>query len=297
MDFKIEEVSEENQKEKKKSNLPIIIVVIISIIIGLGVFFVSNALFGEKPQKEEPLKPQQLSLTDDNVQILYKYVTYGTNNVRGEKFIKEKNVTLDSFTNSEKFYYALQFADVDDFVATGKLNDKKQKIYLISNETIKKYMQRFFGPTVTYTTDSLITYPFDFSINGQNVGIMTYSEENDGFTTVFDGKEEKKEEVKLVEPYYASLVSATKELDGSYKLVEKIIYTKVEKQDDKYSVSIFKDYENTALLEKVSDLTEEQLKTNPISIEKYKNNASTITYNFKVNSGTLYFSDSSITNS
>lgn len=296
MDFKIEEVSEQ-QKEKKKSKFPIVIIVLVSIIAGLGVFFISNSLFGEKPTKEEPLKPQELKLTDENVKILYGYVTTGPNNVRDEKFIKEKNVTLSTFTNQEKFTYALQFVEVDDFNYTGKLNDNKQKIYIISTSTIKKYMQRFFGPTVTYTTEDTIRYPFDFSINGQNVGTMTYNEADEGFYTIFDGKEEPKEEVSLVKPYYTELVSATKELDGSYKLVEKIIYTKVEKQDDKYSISIFKDYENTALIEKIENQTEETLKENPITLEKYKNNATTITYIFKASAGTLYFYSSSITNS
>ena len=301
MDFKIgdeiEDVENGGVKKNKNDKLPLIIIIAVALVSGLVVFFITNALFGKKePPKEEAPKAQVLSLTEDNVQILYNYVTYGVKNTRGDKFLKEKNVTLDSFTNEEKFYYALQFADVEDFEATGKLNENNKKTYLISNSKIRSYMQRFFGTTVTYTTDDVIKYPFSFRINGQNVGIMTYSEVDEGFITVFDGYEQDEESTGLIEPYYTSLVKAVKELDGSYTLVEKVIYTKVEKQDDNtYNISIYKDYENTQLLETKTNVSEDDLKDEVISIEKYKDNASTITYRFKLSGNILCFNSSTIT--
>ena len=42
-------------------------------------------------------------------------------------------------------------------------------------------MQRYFGNKVTYATNSVITYPFSFRINNQNVGVLTYSIEDDVF--------------------------------------------------------------------------------------------------------------------
>ena len=298
MDFKIGDEIEENpgqQNKQSNSKLPIIIVVVISLLCGLTVFLVSNAIFNKK-EPEVPLVDTPLELTDDNVKILYTYVTYGTNDTRNDKFIKESRVTLDSFSNEERFYYALQFAQPEDFVAAGRVNENKQKVYIISNSTIKSYMQRFFGGQVTYSNTNTIKYPFNFRINGKNVGELTYSDTNDGYETVFTGLEEKEEKTNLVEPYYTELASATKKADGSYELVENVIYTQIIKENDKYTVYIYKDYNHTMLLETKPNQTDEMLKENPIDISNYKDKTSKITYIFKVNGTVLYFDSSTITN-
>ena len=163
MEFKIgdelETEGSEPSKLKVQSKLPLILIIILSLLVGFGVFFVSKSLFGPK-KDPKPAERQKLSLNESNVEILYSYVTYGTKNTRNDKFIKNKEVTLESFTNEEKFYYALQFADVDDFEFNGEMNENNQKIYIISNTKIKNYMTRFFGSKVTYSTDDTITYPF-----------------------------------------------------------------------------------------------------------------------------------------
>ena len=138
---------------------------------------------------------------------------------------------MNSFSNYEKFYYALQFAQVEDFEPTGKVDKDNKKIYNISDAKIRTYMQRFFGGAVTYNNSITLTYPFSFSINGQNVGIMTPNTTTGGLDTIFDGVELPKEK-ELVEPYYADLVAAYKEVDGTYRLEEKIIYTRVEKKEE-----------------------------------------------------------------
>ena len=295
MDFKIgDDITEDNKK--KNSALPIIIIVVMAIIIGLIVFFVSNAIFGVKEPKEETPESTQLSLTDENVKILYQYVTYGIKGERNTKFIKEKNVAIDSFTNEEKFYYALQFAQVEDFETVGRLDEKNRKIYTLSNEKVKEYMQRFFGGSVSYTSDVSIVYPFSFRINGNNVGYLTESQEEDGFDVVFDGLEEDVISNNIVEPYYSELVAAYKEPDGTYRLEEKIIYTEVKEEQGIYTVYIFKDFEKTQIIETKTNQTKEMLANNPINIENYKDKASTITYHFGLYDKMLYFDSSTITN-
>lgn len=298
MDFKIGDEIEDvsNNPKKKNSKLPIIIVVIISLVCGLSVFLISNAFFGKKEPKQPPVVDTQLSLNDDNVQILYAYVTYGTRNKRNDKFLKEQNVTINSFSNQEKFYYALQFAEPEDFTNTGKVDKDNHKIYNISSAKIKNYMQRFFGGQVSYSNNSVITYPFSFQINGQNVGTLTYSIDRDGFDTIFNGLEEDITEEKTVEPYYTELVSATKKADGTYELQEKVIYTETTIADNMYKIEIYKDYEHTMLLETRQNITEEQVKEDPVTIEKYKDRAATITYHFKLNGNVLYFDSSEISN-
>ena len=296
MDFDFNHVSEENKESKKQNNktVSLIISIVIALVVGISVFLVCNALFGKKELPEEPvfLKSTKLSLTEDNVTILYRYVTYGTFNVRGDKFLKG-NVTLDSFSNQEKFYYALQFLQSDDFVNTNKTNSKGLTIYHISGSTIDNYMKRFFGSDVTYSKNSVITYPFDFKLAGQNIGIFTYLESDDVYEVVFDGVEEKE---YIIDPYYGELVEAYKEPDGSYKLIEKVVFTKVEKQENTYTVSIYGDYNHTVLLDTKTGLNEESVKK-AVDVSTYLDKAQTVTYLFGLDGTMLHFSSSSIQNS
>lgn len=299
MDFKIgdelEEVTAESEAAKAKK-IPMAVVIVASLIIGLTVFFISNAIFGSNDKENTPPTSINVPLTDENVKILYDYVTYGIRGTRNDKFIKEQNVTMTSFNNYEKFYYALQFAQVEDFVNTGKLTEQNQKIYNISSAKIKRYMQLFFGNQVTYSTSSQVTYPFSFRINNQNVGTLTYSVERDGFDTVFTGLEEDIVSTNLVEPYYTELTKAKKNSDGSLELTEKIIYTETNKRDNFYDINIYKDYQKTMLLEQKTNITEEMLKQNPINIKDYSEKAATITYKFGLNSTNYYFESSTISN-
>lgn len=290
MDFKIEDNFDENgsSKKKKNSTLSIVIVSIIAIICGISVFVISNALFGKKTPTTTPPKNVSVNLKDDNVSILYDYVTYGVNNTRGDKFVKEKNVTLDSFNNEERFYYALQFCQVEDFTDSKQVNSAGQPIYKLPVTTVKKYMQRFFGNKVTFSTNSVITYTFNFKINEKNVGVLTYNAADDSYDTVFT---ELKEEVpvNVVEPYYTKLVKATRMgKDNSLELEEKVIYTVSQENNGVYTIGIYKDYEHTILLETKQNLTAEQLKENPIKIDNYLTKAATVKYMFKLNKVAYY---------
>jgi hypothetical protein len=282
-------------KNNFNSKLPIIIVVVVSLLCGLCVFFVSNALFGKKTETVVP-ESTEMSIEDEDIQILYQYVTYGVKGTRNDKFIKDQSVKMEDFTNVEKFYYALQFAQAEDFTTTGQLDDENHKIYNISSAKIKTYMQRFFGPQVTYSTSSVITYPFSFRINGMNVGTLTYSSQRNGFDTVFTSFEDDEESDNVVEDYYTTLASATKKSDNSIEINEKIIYTDYSVDDDGYyTIKIYKDYEKTMLLETKTNITADDLKENPIDISKYSEKAATITYVFKANTN-YYFYSSTITN-
>lgn len=303
MEFKIGEdfVEEKNENNKKKDNgvLKLIIIVVVALIIFLLVFFILNSILNPKT-KTEPVQTQtttsqKVSLTNSNVKILYDYVKYSADGgVRYDIFVKNDKVTLGTFSEEEKYYYALQYVQVEDFSYTGKLDDNNNKIYTISNRKIKKYMEYFFGKGVKYSTDLTIKYPFTFSVNEKNVGIMKYNAETSSFDTIFIKEDNVKEEY-IVEPYLGKLVEAYKEADGGYKLVEKLIYVRVKKQDNgKYEVTISKDYNHNNIIESSIDQTEEDLKS--IKIDKYITKAATITYNFKIKetSNILYFYSSEI---
>jgi len=302
MDFKISEdfVEEKNDDNKKKDNgvLKLIVIVVFALIAFILVFLVLNSIFNPKTKstpKTTTVTSEKKPLTESNVKILYDYVTYNANGgVRYDIFVKNKKVNIDTFTEEEKYYYALQYVQVEDFSYTGKQDSNNNKIYTISNRKIKKYMEYFFGKGVKYSTDLTIKYPFSFSINDKNVGIMTYNATTSSFDTVFV-KEEKIEEEYIVEPYLGKLVEAYKETDGGYKLVEKLIYVYVKRQaDGKYEVIISKDYDHKNIIESSTDQTEADLKK--IKIDKYIDKAATITYNFKIKdtSNILYFYSSEI---
>ena len=297
MDFNIGEEVEETEEfgSSKKEKNPTTIIAIVAITVGLIVFLVMNAFFGKKEVPVEVPTDTKLSLSEENVQILYSYVTYGVKNKRYDKFLVENVVTLDSFSNQEKFYYALQFAEAEDFEATGKLNAANKKIYTISDVQVKNYMQRFFGGKVSYTYTDTFAYPFSFRINGQNVGTMTPNERGDGMSVVFDGYEPDVEEA-AVEPYYADLVEAYKQSDGTYRLVEKAVYTKVDAKGNGYfDVSIYRDPAHTLLIETKQNQNEAIMKANPISAATYSDKAATITYHFGLYNSMLYFDKSEIT--
>ena len=308
MDFKFDDFIDENEsnnrelpnsykKKKNKKEIPASVAIITSLLIGFIVFLVTDAIINKKVEPEKKSKVS-IDVNDQTVQTLYSYVTYGTSGIRNDKFIKEDIVDISSFNNEEKFYYALQFAKLEDFTTDNIKNNQNQVLYYIPDTTIRKYMEKFFGPDIKYQTDSLITNPFNFQVANQNIGMMTYINEKKSFETVFYGISENKN-TKVIKPYYTKLVEASKNTDDlTYELKEKIVYTSVEKDaNNTYKVSVFKDYNHGELIESRNNLTEAQLTENLIRIDNYLEQAKTITYNFKTNNDNIYFYNSIIENS
>ena len=293
-EFKIGDNVEEQNSEvvlnrlKKKRKIAIIIVVIVSILIGLTTFIVSNLIFNRKQPSE--VIDYSVDLKNENVQILYQYVTYGTKGLRNDKFAKEDKVVLDNFSNEEKFYYALQFAQVDDFEFTGEINAEKNKVYLITDRKIKKYMQLFFGPNVKYKNDLTISYPFSFRINGMNVGNMKYSENRGGFETTFTTLQADIKKEDITNNIEGELVKAYSDAKNKLYLEEKVVYiTQTKNPDNTYKIDIYKDNNKTILVDTktVSNLEEK------IDLSKY-NNTTTIKYSFGLNGSVYYFESSEI---
>ena len=127
MDFKIGDDFDENgnvKEHKVNKKIAIAMVAIIAIVIGLVVFFVSNAIFGDSGDDDTPVDTQ-VDLSDENVQILYKYVAYKDNGYGNDKFLKETATHNNEFTDEEKMYYTLQFLQPSDLQFEGNVNDKK----------------------------------------------------------------------------------------------------------------------------------------------------------------------------
>lgn len=295
-DFKIGDDFDENgnaNEHRVDKKIVIAIVIVISIIIGLSVFLVSNLLFGRDDDKV-PVDTQ-VQLTDENVQILYKYVAYHDDGYGNDLFLKENSVNESTFKDEDKLYYVLQFVEPEELTYSGKLTDQKQKIYDLSISKLRNYTTRFFGKDISFTPVEQFEYRFNFTINDLGIAKLTYEPEEEVYKVVFEKEPENTEE--LVKPYYTELSSATKKADGTLILNEKVIYTSSSKDDGTYKINVYKDYQHTTLIEAMQSITEEDLKTNPISIDKYKERAATITYTFKINNinKNYYFDSSTIT--
>ena len=288
---KFEDIS--NSKSKTEQ-LTWIIVIAVAFICGLTVFLIMSAIFNSSDSQEEPTEPQTeetLSLDETNVKVLYNYVSYGTRGKRNDKFFKESVVTLNSFNNQERFYYALQFVKKSDLTSTGQKNSKGEIIYNLSGKKMDDYMKRFFGEKVEYSRDISYTYPFSFAMNGKNVGIIS-SSASDGYDIVFS-KVEGNLPKDLVEPFYAKLVGAYREPDGTYRLEEKVIFTQLTmNQNGTYTVAIYKDYNHTQLIDTLTNESETSLKQDPITVDSYLERALTIQYHFAIYDSMLYFESS-----
>ena len=227
MDFKIGDDFDENgnsNEHKMSKKTAIIIVTVVAIVFGLLVFFISNAIFGKKDD-DKPAVDTQVKLTDENVQILYKYVAYKNNGYDNDLFLREDKVTNSTFTDQDKLYYALQFVEPEELLYSGERNDKKQKIYIISISRIRDHLQRFFGEDISFSPVDEITYKFSFTINDLGVATLTYSEEEQAYKVVFNKEKELTEEEQekaLVKKVYTELSSATKKPDGTLILNEKV---------------------------------------------------------------------------
>ena len=278
-------------EEKRRKQISLLIILSFSLLIGLFVFFVSSVLLNKNPTSDGVEEATSLSLEDSNVKILYEYVTFEA--LQG-KFLKEKETSIFNFTNQDKFYYALQFVEFDDLKNTGLENERKQKIYLLSSSILDSYMKRFFGSSVVYSKNIVMNFTFPFQIDGYNVGEISYSQIDNGYHIVFDGVLNDDSSTNLVQPYYGQLVEAYRESDGSYRLVEKVIFTEMTVQNGVYTISIYNDYNHTILIDMIQNVTEDWLRENPVSIENYLEKASTVTYLFKVDETTLYFYSSSL---
>ena len=267
-------------------------VIIGAILLGFIAYLIAAKIeANNKPTTPSTYVGDEIPLNDENVQILYQYVTYGAEGTRNTKFVNNREVNLDSFNNQEKLYYALMFAQVEDFEFTGEYDSNKKKIYTIPNHKINEYMRLFFGPNVTYQPESKFSYPFTFFINNMNVGTMTYNNERNGYDTIFASNKDIGK--KGIDSVYGELVSALRKPDGKVVLQERVVYTELRTNNGGYAIDVFKDPEKTNKLGSL-DVSEAQLTdNNVINLSNYASTA-IVEYTFGLNGQQLFFESSRI---
>ena len=136
------------------------------------------------------------------------------------------------------------------------------------------------------------------------VASLTYSYENKGYDTILikysdeendNDKKDEKEEIK-VKPFYTKLVKANLFEDQTIELQEKVIYTKVSKEKDLYTIKVYGDLHYHNLIDTRNNLTESQMQNSIFNLNEYMNEASTVTYTFKTENDKYYFYSSNVTN-
>lgn len=302
-DFKFDNFEEQTPEmiEEKRSNgfkKGLLITLIICLVIGLGTYFICSIIFGLKAKEEQ--QAEEIPITNESVKILYENVTYGVRGSRNDKFLKEQSVTINSFSNYEKFYYALQYSVPGDLYQTNTNDSKGNKIYRLPTSKIDMYMKNFFGPNVTYTFENSLNYTFLYSIDGHNVGRMTYNSINNAYDIVFDSYLDNEKKDNLVDEYYTKLYKAYVLEDNTLKIEEKVIFTSLTSvnngynKGEYYSLAIYKDNGHSNLIEQKANMTKDEIKALSLNVDNYINKAATVSYYFKVNGNSYYFDHSTI---
>lgn len=282
-----------NFKSKKKNNknLSLIFVILIALVFGVVVFLLSSLFFsGSKTNNNQNQgKKESISINDKNVKKLYSYITYGPNNNRYTLFIKQKKVEQDNISNLDKYLYAMQFITKDDVL---EKNINNTKTYYIKSSVIKNAIKKMYGNNIKYTETSEVPIVLDFTIDNKNKGTMTYDNSLDGYILSLTDLSQNQEEI--IKPHYEKLKSAEYKDNNSINIKESIIYVTYKKnEDNSYSYKVYSDYEHTVLIDNVENISLEQLQKTPITINDYKDIATTITYNFMLDDNNNYYFNSS----
>ena len=291
-----EDIEEVSVRKKKKNNKNKSLVLIIAIAVVLVLFFIVLLLLfnSNKPKKKEKVSNDiELNLTNDTVGILYDLITYGPNGERNEKFLKETNVTESSFSDQEKLEIALQYVTSNDITRSDKKTAEGGNIYFISRDILEENMQKYFGDSVYFEDVDSLEYPFQFEVNSYNNAKLTYDQEEEGYDIEFIGYKGPEIEDTVSKYSYKLVKAIQSKLDNSVKLVEKIIFLDTKENSNGYDINIYKDYNHSNLIDSKTNLTDDDILTNQISVNDYINDAGTITYTFKLRSDDTYYFDNS----
>lgn len=275
--------AEERQKNRRTAQ---IIVIVVSLLLGLIIYLIFHFAISKNQKKENYVS---LDINSTEVRTLYSYVTYGTRGKRNTKFLYHSYVDMNSFTDAEKYYYAFQFVKKDDFINTKERNSSYQKIYSLPENTLRQYMELFFGPNVKYSNDVHLNYVFPFKIYKSNTAQIEYNSKRKAFDFVFNRNMGEDEEL---DDYFTVLDSAYRKEDGTIVLREKVVYLDFQQNQDVYNVLFYKDYQHQVYLGAKEGISSSMI--NSSIFDWNQGNTSYIDYSFFLNGVDYYFGSSQI---
>ncbi|MBQ3307087.1 MAG: hypothetical protein IJG68_02720 [Bacilli bacterium] len=288
-DFDVDSLQEydikKRSKNKKNHNYKFtFFLVFVFFILLLFVIIMALPIINKKPQE----KMTSIDINRMDVQNLYSYVTYGTRNVRYDKFIYNLKVDINSFTDTEKLYYAFRTITKEDFIDTKQVDSFSNRIYFLPIDTVLSHMKLFFGPNVQFSNFIPFNYVFPFQIRHCNVANLEYNPQNEGYDATFTqflGDESKEN------PQYLTQLDSAYEMEnGELVLYEKVVYLDLIPKGNNYDVLYYKDFNYTTLLGQDYNISLEQIMVDWRQIE----GCSTIKYHFALNNSSYYFVSSEI---
>lgn len=308
------EVKEENkpvkkQEEKKSGASAAAIIILVVIIIGFMVYIAYDKgyIFKSKQTKEkstpvetnkkenkenktvEPTsgEAKEIDLDDSRFIGIYKKLqkyTYSMNRENGYK----------SFSDKDLATIAIKSFKEADFEKTSE-KDNGSTYYKFKGDTIIKHLKNYFKSDVTINKEKLsdLFVATNVNFDGSGMQIKSYDKDKDEYKVIFGGIGGTSGPSPKITA--RKIISATKQEDGSIKVVEKAIYyTSTIFNDDMY-FNIYSDPSNNYNIDgkhfKVSNVTNEK-----IDVNDYSDKASTITHIFKLDkeTGDYYFASSVI---
>lgn len=308
------EVKEENkpvekQEEKKSGASAAAIIILVVIIIGFMVYIAYDKgyIFKSKQTKEkstpvetnkkenkenktvEPTsgEAKEIDLDDSRFIGIYKKLqkyTYSMNRENGYK----------SFSDKDLATIAIKSFKEADFEKTSE-KDNGSTYYKFKGDTIIKHLKNYFKSDVTINKEKLndLFVATNVNFDGSGMQIKSYDKDKDEYKVTFGGIGGTSGPSPKITA--RKIISATKQEDGSIKVVEKAIYyTSTIFNDDMY-FNIYSDPSNNYNIDgkhfKVSNVTNEK-----IDVNDYSDKASTITHIFKLDkeTGDYYFASSVI---
>ena len=289
-DFKFNESNTEESTNTTEVNkkLTLIIIIGVAVFFGLTVFIILSVIMNNKNKVNN--KPVEIEVTNKEVKRLYNMVTFTELGTRNTKFMKESEVTHDSFNNYEKYNYALSLAKASDFVATGETKDNLHE-YSLDKNKMNEYIKTFFGNGITYSTNSIIEHTYNFKKDNNNTGSLKYYPDENKYKIYFTSNREEVPDTMENKRYYTKLYKAV-ELNDELTLYEKIVYTKCSKNStNTYNCLVFRDYDRTIQVDEVKGLDEDS----EIKFDEIKE-SNEIEYKFKKDIEGKYYFLSSKTN-
>lgn len=289
-DFKFNESNTEESTNTSEVNkkLTLIIISSVAVFFGLTVFIILTVIMNNKNKVNST--PVEIEITNKEVKRLYNMVTFTELGTRNDKFMKESEVTHDSFSNYEKYKYALSLAKSSDFVATGQTKNGYHE-YSLDKNKMTNYIKTFFGNGITYSTNSMIEHTFNFKKDNNNTGNLKYYPDENMYKIYFTTTKEEIPDTMENKRYYTKLYKA-EELNDELTLYEKIVYTKCSKNTtNTYNCLVFRDYDRTIQIDEVKGLDEDS----DIKFDELKE-SNEIEYKFKKDIEGKYYFYSSKTN-
>ena len=308
------EVKEENkpvekQEEKKSGASAAAIIILVVIIIGFMVYIAYDKgyIFKSKQTKEKSTpvetnkkenkenktvestsgEAKEIDLDDSRFIGIYKKLqkyTYSMNRENGYK----------SFSDKDLATIAIKSFKEADFEKTSE-KDNGSTYYKFKGDTIIKHLKNYFKSDVTINKEKLndLFVATNVNFDGSGMQIKSYDKDKDEYRVTFGGIGGTSGPSPKITA--RKIISATKQEDGSIKVVEKAIYyTSTTFNDDMY-FNIYSDPSNNYSIDgkhfKVSNVTNEK-----IDVNDYSDKASTITHIFKLDkeTGDYYFASSVI---